>query len=88
MRFPWQKKATHPKVRTFADYSRDSLEKLTYEHKVVSTTLAQLTSGKSRAILGDIRQDVRAQVHSNLLARKVEIELMIHTLQESVNTLS
>jgi len=86
MKFFWQKKQPHPKARTFADYSKESLEKLTYEHKIVTHTLSQLASGKSLAIMGSIRQDVRAQVHSNLLARKVEIELLINTLQDAVNT--
>lgn len=86
MKFPWQKTVANPKLRTFTDYAKDSYEKLSYEHRVVTQTLAHLSSGKSRAIMGDIRQDVRAQVHANLLARKVEIELMINTLQETVNT--
>lgn len=85
MKFFWQQKP-HPKARGFADYTKEKYEELSYEHRLVTQTLSQLSSGKSRAIMGDIRQDVRAQVHSNLLARKVEIELLINTLQEAVNT--
>lgn len=85
MKFFWQK-PKHPKTRGFADYAKESYEELSYEHRLITQTLAQLSSGKSMAIMGNIRQDVRAQVHANLLARKVEIELLINSLQEAVNT--